>query len=744
MAERLEVVITGDAESAKREISEVRGSLQRLGDTAKGALGVALKTAALGAAAGIGSLTAAMAGAVKSTVAWAEKLDSVSDVLGTTAEESAALTVAVEGVGIPVEDVTTALARLANGLANTKGEAGPVTDALERLGVKIRGTNGNMLPTVAILEQVANKLADMPDGLEKTNLMMDLFGRSGANLSDAMTALAHGGLEKAREKAEKLGLVLHSDDVDGAIAFGRALETLKMALRGVAVQIGVHLLPVAQRLVDWIQTHLPDITVTVLLVANAIREKVAEVRDRINKVIADVGAFIGRLKVQLAPAEGVVAGFLKPFREIADNVQTALTFAAGTVKLLAGDIGDILKEKGIDIQSTFGGVWETVANLAVGRLKTISDVVAGAMLGIRTVVWQRGDEIKSIIGTVIDVAGGIGSVFATAAEVIGPKLEELGAALAPIGEGIVGALFSEESVSNVQNWLNQILDIVRGIVGPLTVIVSDLVGNITTFIQTHGDEIVGAFQHAWESVQGIISGVLEIIKLTIVPVLQEIMAIIRRHGDEIQAVINAVWTIVSNIIQGALDLIRGIINTVVAILKGDWEGAWESIKSTVEGTWERIKTIVEGAINGVAAILSAVWSEIDEEVISVWNGIKSFIEGVWEGIKNSIKNAINSIIDFINGLIRGYNEVAGTLGLGQIGLIPRLAHGAINFPGGLALVGERGPELVVLPRGASVIPLTASPATNISNTFNLTVYGGGRTESIISDYHLMRAWAARS
>jgi hypothetical protein len=36
--------------------------------------------------------------------------------------------------------------------------------------------------------------------------------------------------------------------------------------------------------------------------------------------------------------------------------------------------------------------------------------------------------------------------------------------------------------------------------------------------------------------------------------------------------------------------------------------------------------------------------------------------------------------------------------------IPAFAGGVENFSGGLAVVGERGPELVRLPRGSDVIP----------------------------------------
>ena len=57
--------------------------------------------------------------------------------------------------------------------------------------------------------------------------------------------------------------------------------------------------------------------------------------------------------------------------------------------------------------------------------------------------------------------------------------------------------------------------------------------------------------------------------------------------------------------------------------------------------------------------------------------------------------------------------------------LPKFAQGVTNFVGGAALVGERGPEIVTLPRGSNVIP--ANQTKNILNnsggnkTFNINV-----------------------
>lgn len=65
-------------------------------------------------------------------------------------------------------------------------------------------------------------------------------------------------------------------------------------------------------------------------------------------------------------------------------------------------------------------------------------------------------------------------------------------------------------------------------------------------------------------------------------------------------------------------------------------------------------------------------------------------------------------------------SAAGDLGAGTGGLaFPMFADGTDSAPGGLAIVGEKGPELVNLPRGSQVVP-----NDKIGGGGNVTVHGG--------------------
>jgi hypothetical protein len=72
--------------------------------------------------------------------------------------------------------------------------------------------------------------------------------------------------------------------------------------------------------------------------------------------------------------------------------------------------------------------------------------------------------------------------------------------------------------------------------------------------------------------------------------------------------------------------------------------------------------------------------------------------------------------------------------------IPGFAAGVRNFSGGLAMVGERGPELVGLPRGSSVTPNGSFGGGN-TYVFNFPNYVGSKKElaaTVRTEFILMK------
>lgn len=165
------------------------------------------------------------------------------------------------------------------------------------------------------------------------------------------------------------------------------------------------------------------------------------------------------------------------------------------------------------------------------------------------------------------------------------------------------------------------------------------------------------------------------------------------------------------------DLATALDDLVDAI--EDWTIGPEGWVTQATGAAQDLIDDVVGFFAGLPARLLALLTAIYNAAVAIGDSIKSGIiagvTGALEGLTSlrdalleALRTLINSAVDAVNNAIPddlGF-EVAGTF----IGIdlpdnpLPHLARGVRNFMGGVALVGEQGPELVNLPRGASVFP----------------------------------------
>jgi len=128
------------------------------------------------------------------------------------------------------------------------------------------------------------------------------------------------------------------------------------------------------------------------------------------------------------------------------------------------------------------------------------------------------------------------------------------------------------------------------------------------------------------------------------------------------------------------DTSKSLAETWGGTLKSAWSGFWSGFSSGLkEGKsgWE--------ALGGAA--MNALDKLTSKALDMASNGIWDLLMGAFSGFGMS------------SGL-RGTSSITGSSG----GFFPGFASGTNYAPGGLAWVGEQGPELVNLPRGSQVIP----------------------------------------
>jgi phage-related protein len=185
--------------------------------------------------------------------------------------------------------------------------------------------------------------------------------------------------------------------------------------------------------------------------------------------------------------------------------------------------------------------------------------------------------------------------------------------------------------------------------------------------------------------------------------------------NAIKKAAQTVWHWISTYIKVQIAIVRAVLGAIKAFAIAVWNGikavainAWNAITAVVKRVWQGWQNIGHAIIS----FFSGVWGKVKDAGSSAWNGIKNAAQSAWNGIVGLAKSSLNGLISLINGLIRGMNTLISGFNrlpgpdLPAIGSIPYLAKGGRILAGGMAVVGERGPELVSLPTGAAVAPLS--------------------------------------
>lgn len=183
--------------------------------------------------------------------------------------------------------------------------------------------------------------------------------------------------------------------------------------------------------------------------------------------------------------------------------------------------------------------------------------------------------------------------------------------------------------------------------------------------------------------------------------------------------------------------------------------AMEKVGGIIDQASQVLIPALAGAFVGLVDVLGQVWDATEP----VRNVLGPILKIVFDGIANAIKNVstqVQNVIRFIENLIKMaadavdavseipgvelVGDVAGNVGgavggvVGGIGdLIPKFASGTNSAPGGLSLVGERGPELVNLPGGTQVFPHGTGMGGNTVVQATFTANGVQNPEQFVRD-----------
>jgi hypothetical protein len=161
---------------------------------------------------------------------------------GMTTEQIAGLGLMAKQKGLDLGDLTKALGILSRNLVGLGPGGKTAQRVLEDLGVGTKDAEGKLLPMHDLLLRLADRFASMPAGAQKAAAAMAIFGREGGRLIPFLNEGAKG-IQEIEKRAAELGITLDEKSARAAHEFGDQMVILGEIIRGVALIIGVEMMP---------------------------------------------------------------------------------------------------------------------------------------------------------------------------------------------------------------------------------------------------------------------------------------------------------------------------------------------------------------------------------------------------------------------------------------------------------------------------------------------------------------------
>jgi phage-related protein len=244
-----------------------------------------------------------------------------------------------------------------------------------------------------------------------------------------------------------------------------------------------------------------------------------------------------------------------------------------------------------------------------------------------------------------------------------------------------------------------LIPVIEHMLPPLVKLAGEIAGGLSVALKFLVPYIVAAAKELLNFAGQIVTRVAPIVQQwfdNLMKGVNLLLAFWRATWPIFAPILKGLWDQLVGIVKIAWALLKGIILIGLDILSGNWKQAWTDFKDMLAGIWDGIKQVVHGQIES--------------------------LEGIFTGLAGS---AVQWGRNIISGLAAGLSASIGATNItGMVGHalgVPGFAEGVKNFAGGYAVVGEKGPELLKLPQGSSVYPLTGSASPSISQ---LSAAGG--------------------
>jgi hypothetical protein len=240
-APEIRVKLTAEDAGVSAAIKELTGQLKTLKTQQDTTASSSLNLAKAFEGIAVGAAAFKLIEFGKSVFDSATQIARVSQITGASAQMLGVFHKAAGDLGISVEVVDKSFVKLSKSILSLQNGSSQSVQAFGQLGLSAKSFVG--LNTDQKIKLVVDQLGAMAAGTNRAALAQQLLGRGGAEALPIFQSLAGDGFAKAREEAEKLGILFDSQTANSILAMKKQMEDMKGEAEGAATQFEIGLIP---------------------------------------------------------------------------------------------------------------------------------------------------------------------------------------------------------------------------------------------------------------------------------------------------------------------------------------------------------------------------------------------------------------------------------------------------------------------------------------------------------------------
>ena len=389
------------------------------------------------------------------------------------------------------------------------------------------------------------------------------------------------------------------------------------------------------------------------------------------------------------------------------------------------DLGEDAVFALLDTQGAISGTKDALAEINEVKYDDLGSMIEGLKRNFETLLLPLGNALIPLIMQLVTIIQDNMPLIESLISGITPIISEFfGSLLPPLMELISSLLpplmeIVQMILPQISSLLSSLMPIFTQIVSQILPIIVELIGILLPPIMQIVNMILPLALQLITPLLGLLQPIINLLN----PIIQLCMALIVPLMELLEMVLPPLTKVITFLVEVTLSSLMQTFQTVASVIKNVVNVAVTYVKNQ----FEILRNIFSNIIDFIKNVFTGNWR-------AAFENVKNIISNIFQGMINAVKTPVNAIIGVINGMISGVvsgmNGVIKALnkikidvpgwvtdltGVSNFGFnlstvsapkIPYLAEGGTVVEEGSAVVGESGAELLDLPQGARVTPLT--------------------------------------